>query len=234
MRFEDTLLEGTLEDRPQAFAARIRLRSGERITAHCANPGSMKGYADPGSRVLLSLQRSSRRRHAHQMEIVYAGRVAVGIHSGRPTTVLIESIRQGKICEVAGYATMRREVQVPRISCVDLVLEGNGLRPCKIVAKSVTLAHDQVALYPDTVMSHAYAELTELTNLVREGTRAMIFLLAQRNDVAAVRPADHIDPEYAQAFRDAVLRGVEVVAYRAKVTRKGIELDQKLPVDLSV
>ncbi len=234
MKFEETLLEGTLEERSQPFHARIRLRSGERIIAHCANPGSMQGCSAPGSRVLLSVQRNVRRRHAHQLEIIYAGKVAVGIHSGRPTTVLIESIRQGKISEVAGYATLRREVQVPKVSCVDLLLEGNGLRPCKIVAKSVTLAQQQVGTYPDALMPQAYTELAELTDLVREGCRAMIFLLAQRNDVESLRPADAIHPEYGQAFRDAILRGVEVVGYRAKVTRKGIELDKRLPVDLAL
>jgi sugar fermentation stimulation protein A len=233
LRFEETLLEGTLEERTKPFHARIRLRSGERVMAHCANPGSMQGCSDPGSRVLLSVHKNARRRHAHQMEIVYAGRVAIGVHSGRPTTVLVESIRQGKISEVAGYATLRREVQVPKVSCVDLVLEGNGLRTCKVVAKNVTLAQGNTAYYPDAVMEHAYAELTELTNLVREGSRAMIFLLAQRADVETLRPADAINPEYGQAFRDAIARGVEIACYRAKVTRKGIELDKRLPVDLA-
>ena len=59
-----------------------------------------------------------------------------------------------------------------------------------------------------------------------------MFLLVQRSDAEWFRPADHIDPDNALAFRDAVARGVEVLCYRAKVTRRGIELDKKLPVDL--
>ncbi len=233
LRFEQSLLEGTLLRRTRRFRADVKLRNGEHIIAHCANPGSMIGCSEPGSRVLLSVKEDVRRQHKHQMEIIYAGRVAVGIHSGRPVSVLIESIMQGKISEVAGYATIRRQVAVPRDNCVDVKLSGNGLRTCQIVAKSVTLAYEKVAYYPDAVGPNALAELTELTDMVREGHRAVIFLLAQRSDVDWVRPADHIDPEYGQAFRDAVQRGVEVVAYRAKVTRKGIELDKKCPVDLA-
>ena len=51
-------------------------------------------------------------------------------------------------------------------------------------------------------------------------------------DATCFRPADHIDPDFGQAFRDAVARGVEVTCYRADVTRKGIELADKLVVDL--
>ena len=74
--------------------------------------------------------------------------------------------------------------------------------------------------------------LTVLTDLVREGSRAMVLFIIQRNDVDSFRPADHIDADYAVAFRDAVARGVETLCHRAKVTRKGIELDQAIPVDL--
>jgi sugar fermentation stimulation protein A len=232
LRFEDTLLEGTLVRRTRRFSADIKLRSGEHITAHCANPGSMIGCSEPGSRVLLSVKDSPRRRHRHQMEVIYAGRVAVGVHSGRPVSVVMEAIMQGKLSEVAGYATLKRQVAVPRVSCIDVTLAGNGLRTCQIVAKSATLAYEKVAYYPDAVRPNDLNDLIELTNIVREGNRAIIFLLAQRADVDYIRPADHIDPEYGQAFRDAVQRGVEVVSYRAKVTRKGIELDKKLPVDL--
>ncbi len=232
VRFENTLLEGTLVRRAKRFQANIKLRNGAHIVAHCANPGSMIGCSEPGSRVLMSVKEDARRRHKHLMEIIYAGRVAVGIHSGRPAGVLIESLMQGQIGAVAGYSTISRQVTVPRVSCIDVTLSGNGLRPCQMVAKSVTLAYDKVAYYPDAVGANAMAELTELTNIVREGQRAVIFLLAMRNDVNCVRPADHIDAEYAQAFRDAIARGVEVVSYRAKVTRKGIELDKPLPTEL--
>lgn len=231
MRFDQPLLEGTLIRRKR-FVADIKLRNGDEVTAHCANPGSMMGCSEPGSKVLLSVHEDPRRRFKHQLEIIYAGRTAVGIHSGRPTSVLTEAVTQGKINEVAGYATLRRDVRAVRDTHVDMLLEGNGLRPCYIAAKSVTLAYEGVAYYPDAVGPRGIQEMSELTDIVREGNRAVIFLLAQRSDVEWLRPADHIDPDFGQAFRDAIARGVEAMCYRAKVTRRGIELDKKLPVDL--
>lgn len=232
MRFEQPLLEGTLIRRYKRFLADVKLRNGDEITAHCANPGSMMGCSEPGSRVLISVHEDPRRRFKHQIEVIYAGRTPVGIHTGRPTGVLTEAVMQGKISELAGYATLRREVHAPRQGRIDLLLEGNGLRSCYIGVENVTLAYEGVAYFPDVVTAQGIQNMSELTDIVREGNRAMIFFLAQRADVEWFRPADHIDPDFGQAFRDAIARGVEAICYRAKVTRKGIELDKKLPVDL--
>ena len=231
MRFDQPLLEGTLIRR-RRYEADVKLRNGDEITAHCANSGSMLGCSDPGSKVLISVHEDPRRRFRHQVEIVYSGRTPVCIHAGRPTSVLNEAMLSGKIHELAGYAFIKRVKKTPKITCVDVVLEGNALRPCYIAAKSVTLAYEGVAYYPDKIAPLGPQEMCELTDLVREGSRAMVFLLVQRHDVEWFRPADHIDPDFGQAFRDAIARGVEVLCYRAKVGKKGIEMDRKLPVDL--
>ena len=84
MRFEQPLLEGTLIRRRKRFFADIKLRNGDEVTAHCINPGSLMGCSEPGSRVLVSLHDDTKHRFKHQVEIVYSGRTAVGIHAGRP------------------------------------------------------------------------------------------------------------------------------------------------------
>ncbi|OGQ78393.1 MAG: sugar fermentation stimulation protein SfsA [Deltaproteobacteria bacterium RIFOXYA12_FULL_58_15] len=232
MRFEQPLIEGTLVRRYKRFLADVVLTSGEEVTVHCANPGSMIGCSDPGSKVLVSVRDDPRRKFSHQLEIIFAGRVPVGIHTGRPSSVVAEAISQGKVPELAGYATMRREVRDARDSPVDLLLEGNGLRPCYVEIKNVTLAQEDVAMYPDAITEQGTKHMAELTDIVREGNRAMVIFLAQRSDVERFRPADHIDSEFGQALRDAVARGVEPICYRAKVTRKGIELDTRLPIEI--
>ncbi|MFC1612002.1 DNA/RNA nuclease SfsA, partial [Myxococcota bacterium] len=130
------------------------------------------------------------------------------------------------------YATLRREVRYSRDSRIDLLLEGNGLRSCYVEVKNVTLAQESVAYFPDAITERGIKHMADLTDIVREGNRAMVLFLAQRADVERFKPADHIDPDFGQALRDAVARGVEPICYRAKVTRKGIELETRLPVDL--
>jgi sugar fermentation stimulation protein A len=232
MRFEQPLIEGTLLRRHKRFLADVKLNNGDEITVHCANPGSMMGCSEPGSKVLISQTVDPRRKFKHQLEIIYAGRTPVGIHTGRPVTVVGEAIMEARIPELAGYAQLRRDAKYGRDNRIDLLLEGNGLRNCYIEVINVTLADDNVAYYPDVVMPEGPAHLDELTDLVREGNRAMLFFVAQRADVTKFRPADHLDPEFSQALRDAIARGVEPMCWRSRVTRKGIELDEQMLIEL--
>ena len=234
MRFDQPLVEGTLIRRYKRFLAVVKLRSGDEITAHCPHPGSMMGCSNPGSKVLLSVQNDSRRRFKHQLEIIYVGRTPVGIHTGRPTTVVTETIVQGKIRGLAGYATLKRDPKARRQTHVDLILSGNGLRTCHIAVENVTMAENHMAYFPDAKNTNGLDILEALTDLVREGYRAVMFMVVPRSDVERFRLADHIDPDYSQAFRDTIARGVELLCYRAKVTRKGIELDQEIPAELNV
>ena len=233
MRFEEPLLEGTLLRRHRRFLADVRLNNGQEVTVHCANPGSMMGCSEPGSKVLVSVAKDPRRKFKHQLEIIYAGRTPVGIHTGRPSSVVAEAITRGQVQDLAGYATMRRDITYGRARRVDLLLQGNGLRTCYVDVKNVTMAQGPIAYFPDAVSEHGAEELAELTDIVREGFRAMIVFVAQRADVERFRPADQIDADYGQALRDAMARGVELIAYRAKVTRRGIEMDQRLPIEMA-
>lgn len=232
MRFEQPLLEGTIIRRRKRFLADIKLRTGDEVVAHCVNPTKLTGCAEPGNRVLVSVHEDPRRRYKYQIEIMYSGRTAVGVHAARPSHVVAEAISSGKIESLLGYQTLRGEVKAPRDTRVDMLLEGRPARECYVTVKSVTMASESVAYYPDAIVSKGAMHLNALTDLVRDGKRAVIFFLVQRSDVESFRPADHIDGEYCTAFRDAVARGVEALCYRARVTRKGIELDRQVPVDL--
>ena len=59
-----------------------------------------------------------------------------------------------------------------------------------------------------------------------------MFLVSQRNYVNTLKLADNIDSEFTQAYRDAIARGVEQLAFKAKVTRRGIELDDRITIDM--
>lgn len=232
MRFEQPLIEGVLKGRSKRFVAEVELADGQSVNARCVHAGTMMGCSEPGSKVLLSVHNDPRRKFKHQLEVIYAGRTPVGVHRGRLSTVITEALQQGLIPELAGYEKMRRDVPFTRDSKIAILLEGNGLRPCFVEGLNVTLAEGDIALFPDGPEDQLIDRMTELTDLVREGNRAMVLYLAQRGDVERFRVADAIDAEYGQAFRDAVARGVETLCYRTRVTRQGIDFDQRLPMNL--
>lgn len=228
-----TLLEGALLRRYQRFLADVRLASGETITAHCPNTGSMLGLKDEGNRVWLSRADNLKRKLAFTWELVeVAGGVQVGIHTGRANGLVAEALAAGMIPALAGYRELRRETRLAEGSRTDIRLEWPG-QVCHVEVKSVTAAvADGVGFFPDAVSIRAHKHLLELGRRVAAGERAAVVFCVQRGDVKAVRPADHIDPAFGRALREAAGWGVELYALRARVSPAEIRLQDLLAVDL--
>ena len=234
MKFARQLVEGRLIRRYKRFLADIQL-PGEVITAACPNTGSMMGCAEPGSRVWLSVHDKPTRKYRHTWEIVeIAGAmpVMVGINTGLPNALVEEAIVAGAIEELKGYKVLRREVGYGEEgSRVDIVLESPRRKRCYVEVKNVTAAASRgIALFPDSVSERGARHLRELMRLKASGERPVQFYCVQREDVTEVRPADAIDPEYGRTLREALAAGVEVFAYRARVTPGEIRIEQRIPV----
>ncbi|MFZ3324037.1 MAG: DNA/RNA nuclease SfsA [Usitatibacter sp.] len=234
MKFTQQLVEGRLIRRYKRFLADIQL-PGEVITAACPNTGSMMGCAEPGSRVWLSVHDKPTRKYRHTWEIVeIAGAmpVMVGINTGLPNALVEEAIVAGAIEELKGYKVLRREVGYGEEgSRVDIVLESPRRKRCYVEVKNVTAAASRgIALFPDSVSERGAKHLRELMRLKASGERPVQFYCVQREDVTEVRPADAIDPEYGRTLREALAAGVEVFAYRARVTPGEIRIEQRIPV----
>jgi sugar fermentation stimulation protein A len=237
MRFIDPLISGRLLRRYKRFLSDIELPDGEQVVAHCPNPGSMMGLAEPGRAVWLSPSRNPARKLAFTWELVDAGTSLVGINTGWANAVVAEAWDQDRIPELAGYRAMRREVRYGERSRIDLLLEAPGRSPCYVEIKSVTLRRDDAraatprAEFPDAVTARGARHLGELARVVEAGGRAALFYLVQRGDCRRVTIASDIDPGYARAFEHARARGVEVFCYDCRIGPEAIELGRPLPVD---
>lgn len=229
MQLPKPLYPGRLIRRYQRFLADIRLDSGETITAHCPNSGSMKGCAAPGSPVFVSRCDSPTRKLCYTWELVHTDGCWAGINTALPNRLVREAITAGIVAELQGYDTIRSEVRYGENSRIDLLLQGaSGC--CYVEVKNVTLVEGNVALFPDAVTKRGQKHLRELMAMVRLGHRAVIFYVVQRADGMTVAPADAIDPEYGRLLRLAVAHGVEALAYQALVTPEQIVLTHRLPV----
>jgi sugar fermentation stimulation protein A len=231
MLFSGPLVEGRLIRRYKRFLADIQLEAGV-VTAAVPNTGSMMGCCDAGNRVWLSESDSVTRKYRHTWELVEVGKVLIGINTGRPNALVAEAIADGTIPELAGYPGVRREVRYGEEgSRIDIVLEAPRRKPCYVEVKNVTAAASKgIALFPDSVSDRGTRHLRELIRLKAQGLRPVQLYCVQRSDVREVRPADGIDYDYGQTLREAIAAGVEVLAYRAKVTSTEIRLDQRIPV----
>ena len=232
MKFERPLIPGRLIQRYKRFLADIELEDGNIITAHCANPGSMLGLKDPGSRVWLSKSDNPKRKLAYSWELLELDGAMIGINTAHPNRIVEEAIIKDDIRELAGYATLRREVKYGKNSRIDILLEDEGHPDCYVEVKNVHLLREPgLAEFPDSVTKRGAKHLVELGDMAEEGKRAVMLYLVQRTDANRFSLASDIDPTYAQAFREARERGVEALVYACDITKSEIILTTPLPFE---
>ncbi len=248
MKFLRPLIRGELLRRYKRFLADVRLEDGAIVTAHCPNPGSMLGLAEPGSEVWLSTSDNPKRKLGYGLELVQApngrpGGALVGVNTGRANSIAAEALASRLIPELAAYPGIRAEAAMGLRSRVDFLLEGPGLPICYLEVKSVTLKRPDLgrpslaagkdtapAEFPDAVTARGTKHLGELAKAAGEGKRAVILYLVQRGDCAIFRLAADIDPAYAKAAEAAREAGVSALCYACTVTPEGISLDRPIPL----
>jgi sugar fermentation stimulation protein A len=229
--FDPPLLPGKLLRRYKRFLADVALADGREVTAHCMNPGSMKGLVAEQSPVWLTPHDDPKRKLQWTWQIASEGAVPVGVNTNLPNGLIAGAVQAGAIPSLSGYTAHRREVKYgAEGSRIDLLAEGHpdDPRPCYIEIKSVTLAVGGVAMFPDAVTKRGLKHLRELERVVSAGGRAVMFYLVQRGDCGRFAPAEHIDPAYAAGVGRAKAAGVEVEVWTAAVTPDGITLGAPL------
>ncbi len=224
MIFPEPLLPATFLRRYKRFLVDVELADGATLTAHCPNSGSLLSCTGPGWPVLLSDSHNPKRKLRFTWEMIHNGRCWIGINTHRANALAAEAIAAGRIPELAGYPSLRREVRHGERSRVDLLLE-DGEHRCWVEVKNVTLV-DAAGRYafPDAPTERGRRHLAELTARVAEGDRAAMLFVIQRSDGSHLVPAADIDPAYAAALRRARDAGVELLSWRAEVRPEGIEL----------
>lgn len=236
MQFPTPLVRGRLVKRYKRFLADVALDAGATVTASCPNTGSMLGLSSPGMGVWLSESDSSTRKYRHTLELVEAdlgsGPTLVGINTGHPNRLVAEAIEAGRIDALKGYQSLRREVKYGVNSRVDLLLEDTARGRAYVEIKNVHLMRAAGrAEFPDSVTERGAKHLAELTEMVREGHRAVMVFLIQRGDAERFALAGDVDPRYAAAFAAARAAGVEALAYRCLITPEEITLDCPVPIE---
>jgi sugar fermentation stimulation protein A len=233
MDFDPALQVGTLIRRYKRFLADIVDAEGRAFTIHCPNPGAMSGCAEPGSRVWYSQSTSASRKYACTLEIIETSRgELVGVNPSRANAIVAEALAAGRIGTFDGLH-VSREVAIPgNGGRFDFRLDRGEVR-CYIEVKSVTLSFgDGLGAFPDAKSDRARRHVMLLQQMRDDGHRAVLLFCVQHSGVERVTTADEIDPAYGIAVRTAQRAGVEVMAFRTRVSVEGLTLADELPVCL--
>lgn len=227
MRFQTELVPARLIRRYKRFLAECTLEAcGSTITAHCPNPGSMMGLAEPGMRIWLEPNDDPKKKLKYGWRLVeHADGHFTGVDTSLPNRVVRSALEAGKIAALSAYGTVRAEVPYAGSSRVDFLLSEPGHPDCYVEVKSVTLSRaPKLAEFPDSVTARGAKHLAALAEMSRAGHRAVLLYLVQRTDCEELALAHDIDPAYAKAHAAAQSAGVETIGLRADITPIAIEV----------
>lgn len=226
------LIKGRLIKRYKRFLADVKLETGEIVTAHCANSGSMKECIKEDALVYLSPQNRPERKLKFTWEMIEMPTSLVGVNTGVPNKLVVSSIESGKIAELTGYDKVKPEIKTSDGTRLDILLEKENKEKCYVEIKNSTMVEKRHGFFPDAVTTRGQKHLLELEELVKKGHRGVVFFLIQRMDVDVFSPADHIDEEYGRLLRQVNKNGVEILAYDTILTADSITINKRVEVKL--
>ena len=222
-------ITGRLIKRYKRFFADVKLDSGEVVTAHCPNTGSMIGLLTEGNIVYLSETDNEKRKLKYTLEIIKVQDACVGVNTHKANRIVEEGIVEKKISTLGKKYDFRREVKYGKNSRIDFLITNKKGEEIYLEVKNVTLSkRKDIAEFPDAVTERGSKHLLELIDVVKKKKRAIMLFLVQRDDCQKFRIAEEIDPVYKKNIVRAEKAGVEILCYSCSFIRNNIELDKKI------
>ena len=227
--FSKSMVQAKLIRRYKRFLADVELDDGSTITVYCPNTGAMTGCVQSGWRVWLSKSDSLKRKYAYTLELVETDFGLTCIHSSLANKVVGLALANHEVKELQGYSKIQAEVRYGKQNSRADFLLSTDMEKCFVEVKSVTfLREDGRGVFPDTITRRGSKHLRELIVSKADGFRAVLFFCVLHAGIDRVSVADDIDPIYAQILSEAVMVGVEVLAYSCTIDSDGIELSGRI------
>lgn len=231
MQLDYPRVQGTLIKRYKRFLADVRLDSGEVITVHCPNSGSMTSCFEPGWKAILSFHDDPKRKLSHTLQFVHNGLCWICVNTHLGNKVVEEALRNELIPELKGYPNIQAERRYAPDTRFDFYLEGGEERPAYVEVKSVSLlAESGLYAFPDAVTKRGQKHLDMLIHARQQGFRAIQLYLIQRSDGSGLTCADWVDPAYSGKLREAMEAGVEVLAFQSEISPPKICLGSSVAI----
>ena len=229
MKFSNNLIKAKFVKRYKRFFSDHILENGQVVTAHCPNTGAMTGVAKEGITSWLSESNDPKRKLKWTWELTQENDTIVGVNTHNPNKIIQEAINNKEIKELLNYKILKREVKYGVNSKIDIFLQDDNKVNCYVEIKNVHLSREKgLAEFPDGITSRGTKHLKELANVAKDGDRAVMLYLIQRNDCNYFKIAEDIDIEYGKAFIDALNAGVEVICIDTILNTSEINIGKKI------
>ena len=227
LEIEDKIVKGHFLDRTNRFLALVSLRNNV-FPSYLPNPGRMHELFFPGVEVLLKEVMKEHRKTRYDLIGVLHNGELVSVDTRVPNKLVFKALKNKSLNEFKKYDVVKPEWRYGH-SRLDFLLS-NDSEQCLLEVKSCTLVIDNVALFPDAPTLRGTRHLLELIKAKKQGFRACVFFLIQRVNAKIFSPNDETDPDFGEAFREALKKGVEAYAYYSEFVVNKIILRDKIEV----
>jgi len=226
------LIEAQFQNRYKRFFADVKIKGqAAPVVAHVPNTGGLTGICDHVRPCRLLKHNDPKRKLQYTLEQVKVNDTWVGVNTHRANMFVWEAFTERRLPHWHSYNDGAREVKISPESRLDLRLNGPKMKPHFVEIKSVTLAENGVALFPDAETTRGQKHLRDLMKLQHDGASCEIFFVVQRDDCKAFAPAEKIDREYARLLSLARDSGVRISVYQVDLGPEHSELTT-LPLTL--
>ncbi|HML37847.1 MAG TPA: DNA/RNA nuclease SfsA [Bacillota bacterium] len=240
MKYKE-IKEGIFLARPNRFIARVVV-DGEEQTVHVKNTGRCKELLLKGVKVFLEDHGDGQKTRKTRYSLVALEKARAGntgfrlinIDSYAPNRAVGEALACGGL-NLPGLdfplARIKPEATFGA-SRFDFYVEDREGTKAYIEVKGVTLEEDGVVRFPDAPTERGVKHIKELGRALDLGFLAYIVFVIQMKDVDHFEPNDETHPAFGAALREAVERGVVILARDCDVTADSMVLGKPVPVKL--
>ena len=230
MKFDKPLVSGKWIKRYKRFLVDTEINN-KVVTVFCPNTGSMRTCFDEGWPVLLHHNPSPKRKYDYTVELIHNGSCWICINTHRANPIVYEALSNQAIPELREYTHIQKEVPW-KTSRLDFTASSSK-KTCYIEVKSVTLLENNYYQFPDSPTKRGQKHLQTLIDIKKEQYEAMMIFIIQRSDAKTFKPAEHIDPTYANLLKKAHQSDVKILALQTQITKSEIKIYKPIPIILN-
>ena len=212
--------KGIFRSRPNRFVAIVEVENREEIV-HVKNTGRCRELLVPGCTVYLEKSDSQTRKTAYDLVAVDKNGLLINMDSQAPNKVFAEWAASG------GFRTdltFLRPETVWGKSRFDFYWEA-GDEKGFVEVKGCTLEENGLALFPDAPTERGVKHLRELVAASAEGYSCAVCFVIQMKGCYAFRPNIVTHPEFADALKNAAMKGVRIIAMDCVVKPDKLVID---------
>ncbi len=224
------LIKAKLIKRYKRFLADVQLDTGEIVTVHCANSGSMMGLLTAGNTVYITPSTNPDNKLKYKLEFIENNSSMVGVNTHLTNKLVHEALIENEIDALRHFDIIRPETKYNN-SRFDFFLSNTKGEQAFVEVKNVTLLREpQLAEFPDATTDRGAKHLAELVNVASQGISAYNIYIIQRTDTSKFRIAKDIDPKYYENFINAREQGVKFLCYDCDINLDTIKINKEIEI----